>query len=171
MLEKTNTHFPTSSSAPYYWAFEKNTEIKLGLNSNIILISSIFEFLKILLFFSKTVLFGDPHPTSLMIDSIVSSHWKKKYIYFNVSICIHVLCVVLYSLPRKHVWDLTGWKRGFFCSFCCASGLLHDSLHHSIRVCQFSSHYTELWSEPFWKVFLLFFEKISTYYFSQEEET
>ena len=44
MLEKTNTHFPTSSSAPYYWAFEKNTEIKLGLNSNIILLGPFLNF-------------------------------------------------------------------------------------------------------------------------------
>ena len=54
--------------------------------------------------------------------------------YLSVS-----MCCVLYSLPRKHVWDLSGWKRGFFCSFCCASGLLHDSLH-SVWVCQFYPH-------------------------------
>ena len=43
MLEKTNTHFHTISS-PYYWAFEKNTEIKLGLNSNIISLGPFLNF-------------------------------------------------------------------------------------------------------------------------------
>ena len=102
MLEKTNTHFHTISS-PYYWAFEKNTEIKLGLNSNIILISSIFEFLKILLFFPKTVLFGDPHPTSLMIDSIVSSHWKKIHLLQCIYLYPCVVCSIVFLAKKTRM--------------------------------------------------------------------
>ena len=102
MLEKTNTHFHTSSS-PYYWAFEKKYRNQIRIEFQHYSIRSIFEFLKILFFFLKTVLFGDPHPTSLMIDSIVSSHWKKIHLLQCIYLSPCVVCSIVFLAKKTRM--------------------------------------------------------------------
>ena len=85
---------------PLLLGFWKKYRNQIRIEFQHYFIRSIYEFLKILFFFSKTVLFGDP-PTSLMIDSIVSSHWKKIHLLQCIYLYPCVVCIVFLAKKTR----------------------------------------------------------------------
>ena len=88
---------------PIIGGFWKKYRNQIRIEFQHYFIRSIFEFLKILFFFSKTVLFGDPHPTSLMIDSIVSSHWKKIHLLQCIYLYPCVVCSIVFLAKKTRM--------------------------------------------------------------------